>query len=113
LPLDAPSASEQTSNLFEHRTSPSGNVPTREQSQPEAHPATPPILIGLVQLTLLAADVLLMALAWMLMRAQVLSGFWMVLFCLAATGLGAWLSCLAVMLEPERPSDNTVQLRKK
>lgn len=114
LPLDTPPAPEPASDgLFERHALPSGSAPAREQSQPGAHPATPPVLIGLVQLTLLAADVMLMVLAWMLMRVQALSGFWMVLFCLVASGLGAWLSCLAVLLEPERPSENAAQPRKK
>jgi hypothetical protein len=104
LPLDAPSA-ESASNLFETRVPPSGDLPAKPQSQPEVHPTSAPVLTGLVQLSLLAADVVLLVLAWMMARAQAPIGFWMVLFCFGTVSLGAWLACLAVLLEPEKPEE--------
>jgi hypothetical protein len=102
LPLDV-APPEVTPNLFGSNVAPSGDNSGKPQSLPEVIPTPSQVPIGLVQLSLFAADVLLLALSWMLVRAGTLSGFWMVLFCFVTVSLGAWLACLAVFLEPEQP----------
>jgi len=106
LPLEV-APSEVAPNLFGTHIPKSGDNPAKPQSQPEVLPAASTVPIGLVQLSLFAGDVLLLALSWMLVRSGTLGGFWMVLFCFVSVGLGAWLSCLAVFLEPERPPGNS------
>ena len=69
--------------------------------------------MGVIQLSLVAADVLLLGLAWMLVRNPWLSDFWMVLLCFVSVSLGAWLACLAVFLEPDQTGGNSGQTRKK
>lgn len=90
-------------DLFRTGITPAEDKTAKPQSQPEVLPAASPVPIGLVQLSLFAGDVLLLVLSWMLVRAQIVSGFWMVLFCFVTVSLGAWLACLAVLLEPEQP----------
>ncbi len=102
LPLDVTSP-PVAPDLFRTGIKSAEDKTAKPQSQPEVRPAASPVPIGLVQLSLFAADVLLLALSWMLVRAGTLSGFWMVLFCLVTVSLGAWLACLAVLLEPEQP----------
>jgi hypothetical protein len=102
LPLDA-APPPVAPDLFGNKVPPSGDNPAKPQSQPEVIPTPSPVPIGLVQLSLFAADLLLLMLAWMLVRAGTQSDFWMVLFCFVTVSLGAWLACLAVLLEPEQP----------
>lgn len=105
LPLDAPLNGEGP-NIFGPSAAQANEKPAPSQTQPEEIDPSPLVPVFLVQLSLIAADVMLEWVTWMLVRAQVMTEFWTVLLCFVSVSLGAWLACLAVFLEPEQLSKN-------